>query len=237
MKTKKIIYSLLLSSCLSLFAVSIPETHEVVAKNSQENVEVLATYDSFSHELEKAKFSKSDMDRILQAVDFAAKKHASETRKIPEKTPYIIHPIAVANNLLTTGNVRDADVIIAALLHDTLEGTNTTSEEITQVFGKKVNNYVREMTEDSSLPKAERNRLQIANAPKASEGAALIKLSDTLYNLRDLSKTPPAGWSQERIDTYFIWAAKVAHTLPDVNPPMKQAIDNLVSTHFAYPNA
>ncbi len=236
MKSKKYIYSLLLASCLSVFGVSINETHEVVAANSHENVDVLKTYDAFAAELEKSNFSEADMNRILQAVDFAAKKHASQTRKNPEHTPYIIHPIGVANNLLTIGGVRDPDVIIGAILHDTVEDTDTTFEEINQAFGEKVTGYVREVTDDKSLPAMERKRLQIVNASHKSEGAALIKLGDKLYNLRDLSKATPVGWTTQRVDTYFLWAAKVVHNLPDVNPPLKQAIDNVISTHFAHPN-
>lgn len=111
--------------------------------------------------------------------------------------------LGVANILVQEGNIHDPVVIIAALLHDTVEDTDTTFEEIETQFGTEVRNIVRELTDDKSLPKVERKRLQIENASKCSHKAKLIKLADKLYNLRDLQKAIPVGWSEDRVKEYF----------------------------------
>lgn len=111
--------------------------------------------------------------------------------------------LGVANILVQEGNIHDPVVIIAALLHDTVEDTDTTFEEIETQFGTEVRNIVKELTDDKSLPKVERKRLQIENAPKCSHKAKLVKLADKLYNLRDLQKAIPVGWSEDRVKEYF----------------------------------
>lgn len=105
--------------------------------------------------------------------------------------------------MIQEGNIHDPVVIIAALLHDIVEDTNTTFEEIENQFGTEVCNIVKEVTDDKSLPKAERKRLQVQNASKKSYKAKLINLADKLYNLRDLQRTIPVAWSQERVKEYF----------------------------------
>lgn len=105
--------------------------------------------------------------------------------------------------MVQEGNIHDPVVIIAALLHDTVEDTDTTFEEIETQFGTEVRNIVKELTDDKSLPKVERKRLQIENAPKCSHKAKLVKLADKLYNLRDLQKAIPVGWSEDRVKEYF----------------------------------
>lgn len=111
--------------------------------------------------------------------------------------------LGVANILVQEGSIHDPVVIIAALLHDTVEDTDTTFEEIETQFGTEVCKIVKELTDDKSLPKVERKRLQIENAPKCSHKAKLIKLADKLYNLRDLQKAIPVGWSEDRVREYF----------------------------------
>lgn len=105
--------------------------------------------------------------------------------------------------MIQEGNVHDSALILAALLHDTVEDTDTTFEEIEQEFGSEVCTIVREVTDDKRLPKAERKRLQIENAPGRSYKAKLVTLADKLYNLRDLQKTTPVGWSPGRVKEYF----------------------------------
>lgn len=105
--------------------------------------------------------------------------------------------------MIQEGNVYDPSVIIAALLHDTVEDTDTTFEEIEKHFGEKVKKIVQEVTDDKSLPKQERKRLQVVNASQKSFEAKLVKLADKLYNLRDLEKETPVGWSADRVDEYF----------------------------------
>jgi guanosine-3',5'-bis(diphosphate) 3'-pyrophosphohydrolase len=174
-----------------------------------------------------------EVAQILGAMVFAAEKHKDQTRKDPERTPYIIHPIGVARHLFNTGNVRDPNILIGALLHDTVEDTQTTFEEIRVRFGATVEGYIREVTDDKSLLKEERKRLQIVNAHHKSPGAAQIKLGDKFYNLSDLMRNPPADWPRERIDGYFDWAKQVVDGLPPANPAMKEAVDGLIDAYWS----
>ena len=137
---------------------------------------------------------------LLKAADFAAKKHRDQRRKDSAMSPYINHPIGVAHILTDEGGVTDLAVLQAALLHDTVEDTDTSFEEIEEHFGREVRDLVAEVTDDKRLPYAERKRLQIVNAPKKSPKAKLVKLADKLYNLRDLSRETPRGWSDERAE-------------------------------------
>uniref|UniRef100_A0A8D0KN26 Guanosine-3',5'-bis(diphosphate) 3'-pyrophosphohydrolase MESH1 n=1 Tax=Salvator merianae TaxID=96440 RepID=A0A8D0KN26_SALMN len=134
-----------------------------------------------------------DAVRLLDAVDFAARKHATQRRKDPEGTPYINHPIGVAQILAQEAGVTDVAVLQAAVLHDTVEDTDTTFSEIEERFGKEVRSIVEEVTDDKTLPKMERKRLQIAHAPESTAAARLVKLADKLHNLRDLNRSVPQG--------------------------------------------
>lgn len=111
--------------------------------------------------------------------------------------------LGVANILIQEGNIYDPVVILAALLHDTVEDTDTTFDEIEQEFGKDVRDVVEEVTDDKSLAKDLRKLLQIKKAPNSSHRAKLVKLADKLYNLRDLRKETPVGWSCSRVKEYF----------------------------------
>jgi len=167
---------------------------------------------------------------IIKASNFAAIKHKSQKRKDPEGTPYINHPIGVAQ-LLAEGGVTDTDVLQAALLHDTVEDTDTSLTEIEQEFGAKVRDIVDEVSDDKDKEKAERKRLQIVHAPHASTEAKLVKLADKLYNLRDLERAPPPNWSKERKEEYFIWASKVVKGCRGVNPYLEDLLDKLFEKH------
>lgn len=205
-----------------------------------ENDEVSLAFNAFSASVHLAyregAISLNDTARIIRAVRFAAEKHQTQTRKNQAKSPYIIHPIGVASHLIDVGHVRDADILIAALLHDTVEDTNATFEEIKGEFGVKVEEYVREVTDDRSLPRSERKKLQIEHAPHKSPGASMVKLADKFYNLTDLSREIPreedgTPWPKERVDGYFAWAKKVVDALPEVNPALKEAVDTLIAAH------
>lgn len=209
---------------------------ECVAQFSQAYPDVLMTSQQFLTELVKVYgkgegLTEHDLVRLFEAVEFAAQKHQFQTRKNPGKTPYIIHPIGVAHHLLTTGHVREADILIAALLHDTVEDTDTSFVEIRALFGEKVEGYVRELTDDKSLAKEERKALQIVHAPEKSAGAAQIKLADKWYNLHDMNNCAPEGWDQKRVDAYFAWAQQVVESLPWVNATLKKAVDDIIAEH------
>jgi guanosine-3',5'-bis(diphosphate) 3'-pyrophosphohydrolase len=147
----------------------------------------------------------SDFARLLAAAGFAAVRHRDQRRKGAGRTPYVNHPIEVARELSDSG-VEDLDILIAALLHDTVEDTGTSPSEIEERFGRRVRLLVAEVTDDKSLEKQERKRLQIEHAPKMSLGAKLIKLGDKISNVREVSSDPPVDWPAARRREYLDWA-------------------------------
>jgi guanosine-3',5'-bis(diphosphate) 3'-pyrophosphohydrolase len=164
---------------------------------------------------------------LVQAVAFAADKHRNQRRKDAEASPYINHPIALANLLANEGSVQDVTVLCAAVLHDTIEDTETTADELRALFGEQVASVVLEVTDDKSLGKAERKQLQIEHAAHCSPQAKLVKLADKICNLRDLLASPPADWSPERKADYFDWAANVVAGLRGAHPGLEAVFDGL----------
>ncbi|HMA33555.1 MAG TPA: HD domain-containing protein, partial [Chloroflexia bacterium] len=154
-------------------------------------------------------FDEATPGVLLQAVQFAAHKHQDQRRKDQQATPYINHPIDVAATLWQVGGVRETAILVAALLHDTLEDTATTPEEIRAAFGATVLELVLEVTDDKSLPKAVRKQLQVAHAPQKSPGARAIKLADKIHNVHDVGASPPADWSPQRLRDYLDWTEQV----------------------------
>lgn len=133
----------------------------------------------------------TNLPLLLKAAHFAAHKHHGQRRKDADATPYINHPIEVADLLATIGKVTDVKTLCAALLHDTIEDTQTTAEELEREFGGEITSIVLELTDDKSLPKDERKLLQVRNAAKKSTSARLIKLGDKISNIRCLIDSPP----------------------------------------------
>ncbi|XP_008158257.2 guanosine-3',5'-bis(diphosphate) 3'-pyrophosphohydrolase MESH1 [Eptesicus fuscus] len=169
----------------------------------------------------------SEVAQLLEAADFAAHKHRRQRRMDPEGTPYINHPIGVARILTHEAGITDLAVLQAALLHDTVEDTDATLEEVELRFGAQVRRLVEEVTDDKTLPKPERKRLQVERAPHSSPGAKLVKLADKLYNLRDLNRCTPKGWSEHRVQEYFEWAAQVVRGLQGTSPRLEEALQQL----------
>jgi len=167
----------------------------------------------------------NDTSLVLRALAFAAHKHRDQRRKDAEASPYINHPIALADILCNEGGADDPSVLCAALLHDTVEDTATTPDELEAAFGPRIRALVMEVTDDKGLPKAERKRLQIEHARTLSEGAKLIKLADKIANLRDVAECPPADWSLERRQEYFDWARAVVNGLRGVHPRLEAVFD------------
>ncbi len=163
--------------------------------------------------------------KFLQALSFAADKHRHQRRKDKAQTPYINHPIAVAHILLNEADVTDESVLIAALLHDTVEDTETTFAEIEQAFGRTVCGLVSEVTDDKTLPKAQRKQAQIDHAKTLSDRARLIKLADKTANLRDIVTATPAGWSAERIDDYLEWGKAVIAQIRGTHSQLETLFD------------
>ncbi|MGY6255530.1 HD domain-containing protein [Paraburkholderia caledonica] len=165
------------------------------------------------------------MNLLIKATAFAAYKHRNQRRKDADSSPYINHPIALADALANEGDVDDEIVLIAAILHDTIEDTETSLEELVAQFGREVAEIVAEVTDDKELPKAERKRLQVEHAAHISGKAKLVKLADKICNLRDVAACPPADWSVERKREYFDWAKAVADGLRGVHPVLEAAFD------------
>ena len=163
--------------------------------------------------------------QLITALAFAADKHKNQRRKDADASPYINHPIALANLLLNEAGVEDQRVLIAAVLHDTIEDTDTTGQELVRHFGKEVADIVLEVTDDKALPKAERKRLQIEHAAHISRRAKLVKLADKICNLRDITASPPADWSVDRKREYFDWAKSVVDRLRGVHPGLEHLFD------------
>jgi GTP diphosphokinase / guanosine-3',5'-bis(diphosphate) 3'-diphosphatase len=163
---------------------------------------------------------------LIDALAFAADKHRTQRRKDPEASPYINHPIALARVLSVEGRVRDVKVLAAAVLHDTLEDTKTTYEELHERFGPVIAGIVREVTDDKTLLPAERKRLQIEHAGELSHRARLVKLADKISNLRDLTLNAPSEWSLQRRRDYFDWAKKVIDRVRGTNKKLEHAFDD-----------
>lgn len=160
----------------------------------------------------------------MQAATFAAEKHKLQKRK-DDVQPYINHPLEVANLLVDVGQIHEPDIIAAALLHDTVEDCDVSFEELAERFGAPVANYVRELTDDKSLPKADRKRLQVEHAPHLSHGAKQIKLADKISNVRDMTENPPSGWSLERRREYVDWGEEVVAGLRGANGNLENLFD------------
>ncbi|CAM3681583.1 HD domain-containing protein [Polynucleobacter antarcticus] len=167
--------------------------------------------------------------KLVNAIAFAADKHKSQRRKDAEASPYINHPIGLVNVLVNEGGIINNDVLCAAVLHDTIEDTETTAQELSSHFGEKIASIVMEVTDDKNLPKAERKLQQIAHAVHSSHEAKLVKLADKICNLRDMLASPPAGWDLVRRKAYFDWADQVSNGLKGTNSKLENILKSLIA--------
>jgi (p)ppGpp synthase/HD superfamily hydrolase len=168
---------------------------------------------------------QEDLLLAVKAADFAARRHVNQRRKGAAGEPYVNHLAEVAMLLATATEGGDAALVAAGFLHDTLEDTPTEYEELLAFFGSDVADLVAAVTDDKSLPKKERKRLQIEHAPKASERARMLKLADKISNLRSLATSPPAGWDIARAAEYIDWAESVVAGCRGVNPILEHLFD------------
>lgn len=169
------------------------------------------------------------MKEFLRALSFAASRHATQRRKGAGQAPYVNHLIDVAYILAREGAVTDEPILMAAVLHDTVEDTPTAFSELKELFGPVVTELVHELTDDKSLPFAVRKQHQIENAPTASTAAKHLKLADKTANLRDMVRCPPPDWTRERLAQYVVWSERVAAGLRGVNPGLERAFDAAAS--------
>jgi len=172
---------------------------------------------------------QNDLTLFLKALNFSAGKHRHQRRKDTAASPYINHPIEVANILWTIGEIYDVTAIIAALLHDTIEDTDTTPEEIRLSFGDEVLGLVLEVSDDKSLPKQERKQNQIAHSPHLSRLAKQIKLADKICNVHDIAYAPPDHWPRQRRIDYLQWAQAVIDGLRGANEQLERFFDDTLA--------
>lgn len=170
----------------------------------------------------------NELGLLLKAMVFSANRHRHQRRKGADASPYINHPLEVADILVNVGGVGDLTTLIAAVLHDTLEDTATSPEELEALFGSDVRLLVQEVSDDKRLPKAERKRLQIEHAPCLSTPAKVIKLADKITNVRDVTQNPPTGWSVERRREYLAWAEQVVAGCRGQNKALDRSFDQAV---------
>ncbi len=166
---------------------------------------------------------------LLKAVAFAAEKHKNQRRKDTQSSPYINHPIALANLLAHEGEITNNEVLCAALLHDTIEDTQTTQAELIEHFGVKIASIVMEVSDNKFLSKEKRKQAQIDHTPHISLEAKLVKLADKICNLRDVINAPPKDWSIARRVEYFDWASQVVKGVKGINPNLEEIFENLMA--------
>ncbi len=162
---------------------------------------------------------------ILKAMNYAAEKHSDQKRKDDKASPYINHPIEVTEILWSIGGVRDTALLLASILHDTIEDTSATPEEIKANFGEEVLSLVLEVTDDKSLPKDVRKQRQVETAPHKSPRAKMLKIADKISNVQDIVSTPPRDWSLERRREYLLWSERVVAGLRGVNEKLEEYYD------------
>jgi guanosine-3',5'-bis(diphosphate) 3'-pyrophosphohydrolase len=166
---------------------------------------------------------------IARALTFAAYKHRHQDRKSADRIPYINHPLELVEVLVVEAGITDTDVICAAILHDTVEDTDTAFYEIEEIFGPVITGIVREVTDDKTLPKTQRKQAQIDHAPHASLQAKLVKLADKVVNLRDIAYRPPVGWSLQRISEYADCSEQVAHGLRGAHEKLEHVFNTTLA--------
>lgn len=200
--------------------------HELAQARMLKRVFFAGVYHLREHKRRHMTVNVTDLKLLLKALAFAAHKHRDQRRKDIEASPYINHPISLANVLCNEGHVTDMEVIFGALLHDTIEDTATMPDELLREFGAGIRDIVLEVTDDKLLDKAERKRLQVEHAAHASHKAKLVKLADKISNLRDIAISPPVNWSLHRRQEYFDWTKQVIDRLRGVHAGLERVFDD-----------
>ena len=166
---------------------------------------------------------------LLRAIRFAAWKHRDQRRKGQRAEPYINHPLELAHVLWFEGGVRDEATLVAALLHDTLEDTQTTVQELQGEFGEEIGSIVMEVSDEPTLDWRVRKKLQVTRAKTATPRARLVKLADKICNLRDIASNPPANWDLERRQQYFVWAGLVVDGVRGTHERLEALFDEALA--------
>lgn len=168
-----------------------------------------------------------ELSILVRAVAFAAHKHKDQRRKDDAASPYINHPVSLMDVLVHEGGIVDLEIVAAALLHDTIEDTETTGEEIEAHFGDVIRGIVEEVTDDKALGRVACKQKQIDRAPHLSVAARAVKLADKICNLRDMNINPPSGWDLARRQAYFDWAKQVIDGLRGHHAELERLFDEV----------
>jgi len=177
----------------------------------------------------------NDLVKLSQAADYAARQHIAQRRKGDRAEPYVNHVVEVAAMLAEATDGSDAVLVMGGLLHDTLEDTDATYADLVERFGTDVAGLVQEVTDDKSLPKQVRKRLQVETTPHKSTRAKLLKIADKTSNLRGLVESPPTGWTAERLRDYVVWAEQVVRSCRGLKAKLEARFDAAYETarrHF-----
>ncbi|WP_024507671.1 HD domain-containing protein [Bradyrhizobium sp. ARR65] len=166
---------------------------------------------------------------ISEAAELAARRHTGQQRKARADEPYINHLAEVASLLSAASNGEDAELVAAGWLHDTLEDTETTHDELAQRFGLRVAGLVEECTDDMSLSKSERRQKQVEDASKKSPGAKLIKIADKISNVRARIFPNPTQAQRDELADYVDWAEKVVAGCRGANATLDDLFDEAVA--------
>jgi guanosine-3',5'-bis(diphosphate) 3'-pyrophosphohydrolase len=172
--------------------------------------------------------------QLLAAAIFSADRHRDQRRKGVRETPYINHPLEVAERIVRVGGVDDTEVLVAAILHDTIEDTETTAEEIERHFGNAVAGLVLEVTDDRTLTSMERKRLVIEHAPHLTPRAKVIKIADKICNVADTASNPPASWSRQRRRDYLDFAEQIVLGCRGTNAALDAEFDEVLADARAH---
>lgn len=166
-----------------------------------------------------------DIIRITHALEFAARKHVNQRRKGKHEEPYVNHVAEVGRMLAEATAGKDVNLVIAGLLHDTIEDTKTKHHELVRHFGRDVAGLVQEVTDDKKLRKEVRKRRQIETAPHKSRRARMIKIADKTANLHSVFSSPPPGWKLKRRREYLVWASRVVAACRGANRVLDDGFD------------
>jgi len=167
---------------------------------------------------------------VVLAADFAAQKHRGQRRKGAADIPYINHPLKVAKYLCEIGEINDPEVLAAAVLHDTIEDTDTEFDDLVERFGQRTAEIVLEVSDDNNLSKAERKQAQIDHASRLSYEAKLVKLADKIANVEDMIANPPGNWSKSRRCDYVEWGRNVVKGLSGTNQALEKRFRDVADT-------
>ena len=166
----------------------------------------------------------ADVIRLTEAYNFSARFHIDQRRKGIKAEPYINHLTEVAHLVAWATDGNDPNLVCAAVLHDTIEDTTAKYSDVLAAFGKEIADLVREVTDDKSIDKSDRKRLQVEHAGQISQRARIIKIADKTSNLRSIQHSPP-DWPFDRKRRYFAWAKAVVNAARGCNDQVENAFD------------